>query len=232
MQIGEVKKSAGDSALSLDDFEVIEKLGKGSFGAVYLVKKRDDPDQTLYAMKILEKDKVLAQNLIRYAKTERNVLYMVQHQFVVGLNFSFQSHSRLYLIMDYCPGGDMGMALAKHRRFSEDNARVYAAEILLALEYLHKNKIIFRDLKPDNVIFDSDGHALLTDFGLSKTGMGATDKSTSFCGSVAYLAPEMLRKQGHTKSIDWYLLGVLIYEMLVGVPPYFNTEKKKLFENI
>jgi serine/threonine protein kinase len=134
--------------------------------------------------------------------------------------------------MDYCPGGDMGMALAKHRRFTEDNARVYAAEILLALEYLHKNKIIFRDLKPDNVIFDSDGHALLTDFGLSKTGMGATDKSTSFCGSVAYLAPEMLRKQGHTKSIDWYLLGVLIYEMLVGVPPYFNTEKKKLFENI
>ena len=124
------------------------------------------------------------------------------------------------------------MALAKHRRFTEDNARVYAAEILLALEYLHKNKIIFRDLKPDNVIFDSDGHALLTDFGLSKTGMGPTDKSTSFCGSVAYLAPEMLRKQGHTKSIDWYLLGVLIYEMLVGVPPYFNTEKKKLFENI
>lgn len=124
------------------------------------------------------------------------------------------------------------MALAKHRRFTEDNARVYAAEILLALEYLHKNKIIFRDLKPDNVIFDSDGHALLTDFGLSKTGMGPNDKSTSFCGSVAYLAPEMLRKQGHTKSIDWYLLGVLIYEMLVGVPPYFNTEKKKLFENI
>jgi serine/threonine protein kinase len=87
-------------------------------------------------------------------------------------------------------------------------------------------------LKPDNVIFDSDGHALLTDFGLSKTGMGEDSKSSSFCGSVAYLAPEMLRKQGHTKSIDWYLLGVLIYEMLVGVPPYFNTEKKKLFENI
>merc|ERR1740117_620635 len=183
-------------------------------------------------MKILEKDKVLAQNLIRYAKTERNVLYMVQHQFIVGLNFAFQSAPRLYLIMDYCPGGDMGMALAKHRRFSEDNARVYAAEILLALEYLHKNKIIFRDLKPDNVIFDSDGHALLTDFGLSKTGMGATAVSNSFCGSVAYLAPEMLRRAGHTKSIDWYLLGVLIYEMLVGVPPYFNPDKAVLFKNI
>lgn len=124
------------------------------------------------------------------------------------------------------------MALANHRRFSVDVARIYAAEILLALEYLHKENIIFRDLKPDNVVFDKDGHAKLTDFGLSKTNVGKSDVSQSFCGSVAYLAPEMLRRSGHTRSIDWYLLGVLIYEMLVGVPPYFNTSKTKLFENI
>lgn len=126
----------------------------------------------------------------------------------------------------------MGQALAKHRRFELDLARIYAAEIVLAIEYLHKNEIIFRDLKPDNVVFDEDGHALLTDFGLSKTGMGASSVSNSFCGSVAYLAPEMLRRAGHTKSIDWYLLGVLIYEMLVGVPPYFNPDKAILFKNI
>lgn len=134
--------------------------------------------------------------------------------------------------MEYCPGGDMGMALAKHRRFPVELAKIYAAEIVLALDYLHKKDIIFRDLKPDNVVFDEDGHARLTDFGLSKQGMGSADISNSFCGSVAYLAPEMLRRAGHSKSIDWYLLGVLIYEMLVGVPPYFNTDKAKLFENI
>lgn len=134
--------------------------------------------------------------------------------------------------MEYCPGGDMGQALAKHRRFELDIAKIYAAEIVLAIEYLHKNEIIFRDLKPDNVVFDESGHALLTDFGLSKTGMGAASVSNSFCGSVAYLAPEMLRRAGHTKSIDWYLLGVLIYEMLVGVPPYFNPDKAVLFKNI
>lgn len=126
----------------------------------------------------------------------------------------------------------MGQSLAKHRRFDIDMARTYAAEIVLAIEYLHKNDIIFRDLKPDNVVFDEQGHALLTDFGLSKQGMGATAVSNSFCGSVAYLAPEMLRRAGHTKSIDWYLLGVLIYEMLVGVPPYFNPDKAILFKNI
>lgn len=126
----------------------------------------------------------------------------------------------------------MGMALAKNRRFPVELAKVYAAEIVLAIEYLHNQNIIFRDLKPDNVVFDSDGHAMLTDFGLSKTGVGSQDTSSSFCGSVAYLAPEMLRRTGHTRSIDWYLLGVLIYEMLVGVPPYFNTSKSKLFENI
>lgn len=126
----------------------------------------------------------------------------------------------------------MGMALSKQKRFSEEVSRMYLCEIILAIEYLHLNNIVFRDLKPDNVVFDDDGHALLTDFGLSKEGLGGTQQSQSFCGSVAYLAPEMLKRQGHTKSIDWYLLGVLLYEMIVGVPPYFSTDRQKLFENI
>lgn len=227
----EAPQSHGPS-LTLEDFELIEKLGKGSFGSVFLVTRKGDPNKTYYAMKILEKDKVFQQNLLRYAKTERNVLCLAQHQFIVGMKYAFQSTSRLYLIMQYCPGGDMGMALAKDRRFDMKYVKTYACEIILALEYLHKQKIIFRDLKPDNVVFDEDGHACLTDFGLSKQGIGAGDTSTSFCGSVAYLAPEMLRRSGHTRSIDWYLLGVLLYEMCVGVPPYFNTDKAKLFENI
>ncbi len=122
-------------------------------------------------MKILEKSKVREQNLMKYAKTERNVLKIVKHPFLVSLCYSFQSKERLYLLLDYCPGGDMGLALSRKRRFTESVARTFAAEVVLAIEYLHQNAIIFRDLKPDNIVFDKDGHCKLTDFGLSKEGI-------------------------------------------------------------
>lgn len=119
----------------------------------------------------------------------------------------------------------MSRALHKDRKFTEERARNYLAEILLALEDLHKRDIIFRDLKPDNIVFDEDGHALLTDFGLSKEGVVSNSQSKTFCGSPAYLAPEVLKRSGHGKSVDWYLLGVLLYEMLVGIPPYYANNK-------
>lgn len=161
-----------DGPVNLQSFNLIERLGKGSFGSVYLVEKKSN--KKIYAMKVLEKEKVLKQNLVRYAMTERNVLCLAQHPFIVSLNFAFQSYQRLYLILDYCPGGDMGMALSKQKRFTEEVARMYLCEIILAIEYLHQNNIVFRDLKPDNVVFDDEGHALLTDFGLSKEGLGGS----------------------------------------------------------
>ncbi len=123
----------------------------------------------------------------------------------------------------------MTRTLQKEKRFTEDRARFYLAEILLALEDLHKRDIIYRDLKPDNIVFDEDGHAMITDFGLSKVGISLNDQAKSFCGSPAYLAPEILRRQGHGKPVDWYLLGVLLYEMLVGIPPYYNNNKDILY---
>jgi len=130
------------------------------------------------------------------------------------------------LILDFCPGGDLGRLIQKEGKLTEDRARIYMAEILLALENLHRRDIIYRDLKPDNVVIDTDGHAMLTDFGLSKEGvLDVSNGARSFCGSVAYLSPEMLRKTGHGKSVDWYLLGVLLYEMLVGKTPYFADTK-------
>lgn len=119
----------------------------------------------------------------------------------------------------------MSRSLRKERRFSEERCRIYLAQIILALEDLHKRDIIFRDLKPDNIVFDADGHALLTDFGLSKEGVMTNAQTKSFCGSPAYLAPEMIKRAGHGKSVDWYLLGVLLYEMLVGIPPYYANNK-------
>jgi serine/threonine protein kinase len=144
----------------------------------------------------------------------------------VGLNFAFQTSDKLFLILDYCPGGNLGKVISKEKRLSEERARIYLAEILLALEDLHKRDIIFRDLKPDNVVLDDEGHALLTDFGLSKEGVLDNQAAKSFCGSVAYLAPEVLKRTGHGKSVDWYLLGVLLYEMLIGIPPYFTNNRE------
>jgi protein-serine/threonine kinase len=208
----------------------LQELGKGSFGEVYLVQKLDT--MKLYAMKILKKDKILGQNLVKYALTERNVLSYVKHPFIVGLNYAFQTSDKLFLILDYCPGGDLGWHLQREKRFSEYRARIYMAEVILALEELHRRNIIFRDLKPDNVLLDEEGHALLTDFGLSKENIHENNSAKSFCGSVAYLAPEILMRMGHGKAVDWYLLGVLMYEMLVGQPPYFSPNKEQLFHNI
>jgi len=161
-----------------NSFVPIMVLGKGSFGEVYLVQKHNN--NKFFAMKMLQKDKLMGQNLVKYARTERNVLSYTKHPFIVGLNYAFQTKEKLFLLLDYCPGGDLGRVLAKEKRFTEDRARIYMAEILLALEDLHRRDIIFRDLKPDNVVLDSEGHALLTDFGLSKEGVQDNKGARSF----------------------------------------------------
>ena len=211
-------------------FIPIKMLGKGSFGEVYLVKRESTGQY--YAMKVLSKSMVVSQNLSRYVFTERNVQSEIKSHFIVRLYCAFQSKSKLYMIMDYCKGGDLGRILQREGRLNLDRARVYLAEVLLAIEELHSREIIYRDLKPDNVAIDEDGHALLIDFGLSKEGVKGTEFTQSFCGSIAYLAPEVLRRSGHGRTVDWYLLGVLLYEMIVGIPPYFDRNKQKLFDNI
>ena len=186
--------------LSPHDFRGLLQLGKGSFGEVYLVEKIDTGEQ--YALKVLRKDKVLGNNLVRYAFTERNILSEINHPYIVRLNFAFQTPEKLAFVMDYCPGGDLGTHLAREKHFTEEKARFYTVEILLALEELHRHGIIFRDLKPENVVIDAEGHARLTDFGLAKEGVEEGTLARSFCGSVAYLAPEMLRRAGHNRSVD------------------------------
>jgi serine/threonine protein kinase len=229
------QKSLIETSLSMEkisptNFICLAQLGKGSFGEVYLVKKLNTEEK--YAMKVLSKDRIMSQNLLKYAIAERNVLSTSNHPFIVKLSYAFQTSSRLFLVIEYCPNGDLSRHLVFEKRFKEERAKFYLCEVLLALEDLHKRDIIFRDLKPDNVVLDKDGHCKLTDFGLSKEGVGRDIYAQSFCGSIAYLAPEMLKKKGHTKAVDWYLLGVLFYEMLVGVTPYFTTRKEEIFYNI
>ena len=212
------------------NFVCLALLGQGSFGEVYLVKKKDSDD--FYAMKVLDKCRIAKQNIFKYVLTERNVLSVMHNPFIVKLNYAFQTSEKLFLLLDYCPGGDLSKQLEIQTRFSEEKAKFYICEIILALGELHKNNIIFRDLKPDNVVIDKEGHALLTDFGLSREGVVGGEIAKSFCGSIAYLAPEMLNRCGHGKAVDWYLLGVLFYELLVGAPPYFTANQEQIFRNI
>ena len=213
-----------EERIGLSHYEAKQILGKGSFGEVYLVQRIDTGE--LGAMKVLSKNKVISQNMVRYAMTERSVLGELEHPFIVRLRHAFQTSDYLFLILDYCPGGDLSDHLRNEGRFSEERARFYACEIVLALEALHSRDILFRDLKPDNVVLDSEGHALLTDFGLSKEGIEhAAEGTSSFCGSMGYLAPEIYPgggrskregNKGHGKAVDWYMLGVLVYEMVTG----------------
>ena len=223
-------KTVAEGKINLSKFVSLGILGKGSFGEVYLVEKIDTKKK--YAMKVLNKDRILSQNLIKYVRAERNVLSITNHPFIVKLYFAFQTMNRLFLILEYCPGGDLSKHLFFEKKFCESRAKFYICEVLLALENLHKRNIIFRDLKPDNVVLDEEGHCKLTDFGLSKEGVSDFQAAKSFCGSIAYLAPEMIKKQGHGKSVDWYLLGVLFYEMIVGITPYFSNNKEQIFFNI
>ena len=219
-----------EEKISTKDFICLALLGRGSFGEVYLVQKISNKKN--YAMKILRKERIMGQNLSKYAIAERNVLSLSNHPFIVKLNFAFQTLTKLFLILEYCPGGDLSRHLSYEKKFDEKRAKFYLCEILLALEDLHKRNIIFRDLKPENVVLDEEGHCKLTDFGLSKEGIDNDQYTKSFCGSIAYLAPEVLKKQGHGKAVDWYLLGVLLYEMLTGVTPYYDKNKNNLFYNI
>lgn len=170
-------------------------LGQGTFGKVFKVKKRNG-DDTDFAMKVLKKAFLVKNNHLKYAITECNILKQANHPFVLKMHYAFQTPDNLYLILDYCSGGDLAFHLNKRQIFDENEAKFFIAEVVLAIEYLHGLDIIYRDLKPENILINVDGHVKLADFGLAKEGMNDKMNARSFCGSPAYLAPEMLTNKG------------------------------------
>ncbi|QDZ17804.1 protein kinase [Chloropicon primus] len=216
--------------VTIDDFELLKVLGKGSFGKVMQVKKKGTGE--ILAMKILQKDKVLEKHQLEHTKAERHILQAVQHPFMVHLRFAFQSESKLYMILDYVNGGELFFHLQNSVRFSEVRARLYGAEILLALGHLHKLGIIYRDLKPENILLDKEGHVRLTDFGLAKQNIDTDNKTYTFCGTPEYLAPEVVTSEGHGRGVDWWSLGTLIYEMMNGLPPFYDPNMTEMYKKI
>ncbi|RWS17163.1 ribosomal protein S6 kinase 2 beta-like isoform X1 [Dinothrombium tinctorium] len=234
-QVREIEVTAvtkeGHPNADASQFALLRVLGEGSFGKVFLVKKIVGPDSgTLYAMKVLRKATLKVRDRVR-SKMERDILAEVNHPFIVKLNYAFQTEGKLYLVLDFLRGGDLFTRLNKEVMFTEEDVKFYLAELALALDHLHSLGIIYRDLKPENILLDANGHISLTDFGLSKESLNE-EKTYSFCGTVEYMAPEIINRKGHTSAVDWWSFGVLMFEMLTGVLPFQGSNRKETMQQI
>ncbi|TEB39875.1 Pkinase-domain-containing protein [Coprinellus micaceus] len=227
LQLGVTYQPNYGQSLTIDDFELMTVIGKGSFGKVMQVRKRDTG--RIYALKTIRKAHIVSRNEITHTLAERLVLAQVDSPFVVPLKFSFQSEQKLYLVLAFVNGGELFHHLQREHTFNEERARFYSAELLLALEHLHELDVVYRDLKPENILLDYNGHIALCDFGLCKLNMKENEKTNTFCGTPEYLAPEILSGNGYNKTIDWWTLGVLLYEMIHGLPPFYDENTDKNF---
>ncbi|KAJ9641727.1 cAMP-dependent protein kinase catalytic subunit [Knufia peltigerae] len=213
---------------TLTDFEMKRTLGTGSFGRVHLVQSKHNT--RFYAIKVLKKAQVVKMKQIEHTNDERKMLSRVKHPFLITLWGTFQDSKNLYMVMDFIEGGELFSLLRKSQRFPNPVAKFYAAEVTLALEYLHSQNIIYRDLKPENLLLDRHGHIKITDFGFAKD---VPDITWTLCGTPDYLAPEVVASKGYNKSVDWWSLGILIFEMLCGFTPFWDGGSPvKIYENI
>lgn len=216
--------------LKIEDFELLKVVGKGSFGKVMQVRKKDT--SRIYALKTIRKAHIISRSEVAHTLAERSVLAQINNPFIVPLKFTFQSPEKLYFVLAFVNGGELFHHLQKEQRFDVNRARFYTAELLCALECLHGFNVIYRDLKPENILLDYQGHIALCDFGLCKLDMKDEDRTNTFCGTPEYLAPELLMGNGYNKTVDWWTLGVLLYEMLTGLPPFYDENTNEMYRKI
>ncbi|KAI9812768.1 MAG: serine/threonine protein kinase, AGC [Pycnora praestabilis] len=229
------KLGASSKAVGINDFELIKTLGTGTFARVWLARLANpghgDQDK-VFALKILRKVDIIRLKQVEHVRNERNVLAAVAgHPFITTMITSFSDEESLYMLLEYCPGGEVFTYLRRARRFDEPTACFYAAEIVLILEFLHEREgVAYRDLKPENILIDGEGHLKLVDFGFAKR-VGNMETYT-LCGTPEYLAPEVIQSKGHSTAVDWWAFGILVYEFLVGQPPFWDQNPMKIYEMI
>ncbi|KAI8887350.1 camp-dependent protein kinase 3 [Backusella circina FSU 941] len=213
--------------LSLDDFIIKETIGTGSFARVHLTQCKKD--EKFYAIKAISKKDLVTKRQVEHGNNEREIMSLVSHPFLVNLHGTFQTESHVFLVMDYVPGGELFRVIKHFKILKEEDAKFYAAQVTLAIEYLHNLDITYRDLKPENILIDEFGYIKVTDFGFAKK---VTDITWTVCGTPDYLAPEIIRSQGYNKAVDWWSLGVLIFEMLTGHPPFVAKNPVDQYQKI
>uniref|UniRef100_A0A0G4FDF9 Protein kinase domain-containing protein n=1 Tax=Chromera velia CCMP2878 TaxID=1169474 RepID=A0A0G4FDF9_9ALVE len=227
-----VKKDLGGKAgkkFTVDDFNLIRTVGTGSFGRVFLAKLRLKDNSEPYAIKRLKKSAIIRQKQVDHVMSEKSVMQSLDHPFITKIGGSFQDQRYVYLIMEYVPGGELFTHLRRQGRFEDDVVRFYAGQVACIFEYLHKKNLIYRDLKPENILLDAKGYVKLTDFGFAKH---VEYRTYTLCGTPEYIAPEVLLNKGHNKAVDWWTLGVFIFEATVGYPPFVDEEPLGIYQKI
>ncbi|AIN97289.1 protein kinase A catalytic subunit [Leishmania panamensis] len=211
----------------LSDLEMRETVGTGTFGRVRLVRHKGTGQYA--ALKILKKQEVLRMKQVDHVMAEASLLQEIDHPFIVNMLRGYMDKNRLYILLEYVVGGELFSHLRKAGKFPNDVSKFYCAEVILAFDYLHSKTIVYRDLKPENILLDQDGNIKITDFGFAKR---VAERTFTLCGTPEYLAPEIIQSKGHNKAVDWWALGILLYEMLVGYPPFFDDSPMKIYEKI
>lgn len=228
------RESIPKQKLTIDDFELLKTLGTGTFARVWLVRLKGtkEGEGQVYALKVLRKADVIQLKQVEHVRNERKSLTAVAgHPFITTLIATFADEQCLYMLLEYCPGGEIFSFLRRAKRFNEPTAQFYAAEIVLVFEFLHDVEgVAYRDLKPENLLLDADGHVKLVDFGFAKQLYNM--ETYTLCGTPEYLAPEVIHNSGHGLAVDWWALGILIYEFLVGQPPFWDPNPMAIYEQI
>eukprot|EP00118_Oscarella_pearsei_P006731 m.31002 g.31002 ORF g.31002 m.31002 type:complete len:347 (+) comp31425_c1_seq1:837-1877(+) len=212
---------------SLANLQLKTTVGTGTFGRVVLCQEKIGKEYL--ALKVMNISEVVRLKQIEHVQNEKSLLMSIDHPFIVNMLWSHHDDAFLYMLLEYVPGGELFTYLRTAQRFNTSTGRFYAAEIVSALEFLHTNSIVYRDMKPENLLLDKEGHVKITDFGFAKKLL---DRTWTLCGTPEYLAPEIIQSKGHGFGVDWWALGILIYEMLVGYPPFFDENPFGIYEKI
>ena len=218
-----------EEKVGLRNFEKLKMIGKGTFGKVHMVE--NITDGKIYAMKSIRKDKIIDNDHFESTQMEKQILMNNEHPFLIKMSYVFQSKHKVYFVMDFIRGGELYTHLNNEKKFAEDKARFYALQIIMSIGYLHQQDIVYRDVKPENILIGEDGYLHLADFGLTKS-IKRGELATTFCGTHEYLAPEIIKQQGYCRAVDWWACGILIYDMIVGMSPFIHKNQSKMYELI